>query len=100
MKVVVFFISFIFFSTQIIPLKYVSYLCDYELCEHSDEDDCNDSLQLKDKLKTDKEVYLRIPFFSKSSSSNISVERKNYSILNISIPDDYINSILVPPPNC
>ncbi len=100
MRIVVFFISFIFFSTQIIPLKYVSYLCDYELCEHSDEDDCNDNLQLKDKMKTDKEVYLRIPFFTKSIASNISVERKNYSILNISIPDDYIKSILVPPPNC
>jgi len=100
MRIVVFFISFIFFCTQIIPLKYVGYLCDYELCEDSDEDDCNDNLQLKDKMKTYKEVYLRIPFFTKTVTSNISIERKNYTILHISIPDDYIKSILVPPPNC
>lgn len=100
MKLVVFFISFLFFSTQVIPLKYLGYLCDYELCEHADEDDCNDDFQLKAKLKTEKEVYLRIAFFDRNVLLNRVAESENYSIINISIPDDYISNILVPPPNC
>lgn len=100
MRIVVFFISFIFFSTQIIPLKYVSYLCDYELCEHSDEDDCKDDMQLKCKLKADKEVYLNPYFLGRTNSFNNIQTISMYSVLSISIPDDYIKNILVPPPNC
>lgn len=100
MKIVVFFISFIFFNTQIVPLKYVNYLCDYELCEHSDEDDCNDGLQLKDKLKTQKEVYLNTPSFYRNILSNHHSIRKEFSIFTVFIPDGYIKNVLVPPPNC
>jgi hypothetical protein len=100
MRIVVFFISFLYFSAQIAPLKCISYLCDYELCEDTDEDDCNDDFQMKNKLKNEKEVDLQITFFARNITLNQVGETNNYFIINIVIPDDYIRNILVPPPNC
>ncbi len=101
MKVLVLFISLLFFATQIIPIKYIGYSyaskkCSVNCNDCSDEDE----IPLNAKGKKGNEVYLS-DFFHRYYLPDTAVQiPMKFPIFSSVLPDDYISNVIVPPPNC
>lgn len=101
MKKTLFILVFVFFATQIIPLKYIGYLCSNEICS-TDNNSSNEEEEEnpnKAKEKAEPEFDLKLNIHSNYQISILKTSRNKYPIFCICIPDDYVNTILIPPPN-
>ncbi len=98
MKKIIFILTFIFFATQIVPIKYVGYLYSYEL-NIDDDIDNEEENPNKAKEKAESEFDFKLNFHCNYQISVLKTSRNKYPSFCVSIPDDYITSILIPPPN-
>ena len=102
MKKLLFILTFLFFATQIIPIKYIGYLCKYEVCYIDNNNDVDDDEEspVKLKEKAEKEVYFTDFLNQYTITKSFSKSANPYTLFCIKIPKEYIQKIIVPPPNC
>lgn len=101
MKKILFIITFIFFVTQIIPIKYIGCAYSYTMNEMDNADIDNEEenpFKIKEKVET--EIYYKVNLHNNYQLSVLKTSRNKFPSFCISIPDDYVNTILIPPPNC
>ena len=101
MKKIVLLFTFIFFTTQIIPLKYIGFWCNDDVCvvdndDFSDEEDA----PIKVKEKTVAEFTLDLSLHSNYQISVLKTSRNKFPSFCCTIPDDIVITVLIPPPNC
>jgi hypothetical protein len=100
MKKILFLFTFFFFATQIIPIKYIGYLCHYQVYDLNDDDAEDDDCPIKCKEKIETELYLNEYLYKNQLFKAINPCNNKFPIYCVKIPKDYIQNILVPPPNC
>ena len=101
MKKIVLLFTFIFFATQIIPVKYIGYMCNCELyvVDNNDLSDEEDA-PIKLKEKVDSEFALQINLHNNYQISVLKTSRNKFPSFCCTIPDDIVITVLIPPPNC
>ena len=101
MKKILLLFAIFFFATQIIPVKYIGYLCHYEVCDLNSSDDANkDECPIKCKEKIESELYLPNLIYNNISINIVKICVNKLPVYYLKIPTDYIQNIIVPPPNC
>jgi hypothetical protein len=97
MKKILLLFTFFFFATQIIPIKYIGYLCYNEVCDLSCDDDTDtDDCPLKLKVYVD--IHSKDYLYHNCLAGVVKIRNSRFPIYCINIPEEYIQTILIPPP--
>lgn len=104
MKFFFIFIAAIFFATQILPIKYVKFLCTKSTVSQNQTDDCDtdeddDDNDNEIKEKSQKEI----KFYKENCFTTLRITKlKNiqHFHFNISVKNNHISVVPTPPPNC
>lgn len=97
-------LSIIFFTTQVLPVQYVKHLCTKgSVCTatNADEESNDESHPLKEKGKEDVKPFYKfeVDFLNNKVYIAVAVKAK-FSVYCSPTPPNYIQQVLVPPPNC